>query len=135
MALYALYQNSALFAIVFTAVALWSLLWKGLALWRSSQKKSKVWFVIILVFNTAGLIPILYLIFTKNPNRKKKDLDENKVLTKSKPVAEPKIKLEKKVGPEVIKVEASAAKLAKKSTKKTAKIKTKGKKKDKKQEN
>ena len=32
-------------------VALWSLIWKGLALWKSSRKGSWIWFVILLVIN------------------------------------------------------------------------------------
>ncbi len=40
---------------------LWSLLWKGLALWRSAKRGEKVWFVILLILNTAGILEIIYL--------------------------------------------------------------------------
>jgi len=44
----------------------WSLVWKGLALWRAAQKGEKVWFVALLVINTVGILEILYLyVFSK----------------------------------------------------------------------
>lgn len=42
-------------------VLLWSLFWKGLALWHSAQRKEPVWFVIILIVNTIGILEIIYL--------------------------------------------------------------------------
>ena len=42
-------------------VVLWTLIWKGMALWKAAQEKSKVWFVILLVVNTVGILEILYL--------------------------------------------------------------------------
>lgn len=47
-------------------VLAWSLVWKGLALWKSSKKDSKIWFVVILLTNTVGIIEILYIfLFSK----------------------------------------------------------------------
>ena len=40
---------------------LWSLFWKGLALWHSARKMHAWWFVILLVINTAGILEIIYL--------------------------------------------------------------------------
>jgi len=39
----------------------WSLVWKGLALWKAAREGSKVWFVVLLVLNTVGILDILYL--------------------------------------------------------------------------
>lgn len=38
----------------------WILVWKGLALWRAAQKKQVVWFIILMCFNTLGLLEIIY---------------------------------------------------------------------------
>ncbi len=38
---------------------------KGLALYKAARKQSKVWFWVILIFNTLGVLPLLYLIFSK----------------------------------------------------------------------
>ena len=45
-------------------LVLWELIWKGIALWRAAKLKQKNWFIVLLIFNTAGLLPILYLIFS-----------------------------------------------------------------------
>lgn len=50
---------------VFSALMLWSLLWKGLALWRAAHRQSRVWFWVLLVVNTVGLLEIGYLIGTR----------------------------------------------------------------------
>ncbi|HEV2358346.1 MAG TPA: DUF5652 family protein [bacterium] len=41
----------------------WSLIWKGLALWRAARAEQPAWFVVLLVVNTAGLLEIAYLLF------------------------------------------------------------------------
>lgn len=38
---------------------------KGLALYKAARKESIVWFWVILVINTLGVIPLVYLIFSK----------------------------------------------------------------------
>lgn len=40
---------------------LWSLAWKGMALWKAARNDSKPWFVALLVINTLGLLEILYI--------------------------------------------------------------------------
>lgn len=53
--------------LIFYFILVWSLLWKGLALWRAAKGDQRNWFVIILVLNTAGILEIAYLfIFSKN---------------------------------------------------------------------
>jgi len=39
----------------------WTLTWKGIALWKSARKNSPVWFVILLLVNTLGILEILYI--------------------------------------------------------------------------
>ncbi len=45
----------------FWLLLIWSLIWKGLALWKAARLGSKVWFVVLLVVNTVGILEILYL--------------------------------------------------------------------------
>ncbi len=47
--------------ILLVLLLVWSIVWKGLALWKSAREGSKVWFVVLLVVNTAGILEILYL--------------------------------------------------------------------------
>jgi len=46
--------------------ALWSLTWKGFALWRAAKNQDKAWFVALLVINTLGILEMFYLfVFSK----------------------------------------------------------------------
>mgnify|MGYP001559486187 CR=1 FL=1 len=52
--------------MAFAVLLLWSLFWKGLALWKSARGSHKWWFVILLLVNTAGILDILYIyVFSK----------------------------------------------------------------------
>lgn len=51
------------FAIIFPLLVLWSLIWKGIALWKCGRNNQPVWFVVLLVVNTLGILEILYLAF------------------------------------------------------------------------
>lgn len=42
---------------------LWGLFWKGWALWKSAGNKHLVWFVLLLVVNTVGLLEIGYIFY------------------------------------------------------------------------
>lgn len=50
-----------LFGTTLSLVLLWSLFWKGLALWHSAGRKDAWWFVALLLINTMGLLEIIYL--------------------------------------------------------------------------
>jgi len=43
----------------------WSLVWKGLALWKAARTGSKPWFIIILLLSTMGILEIIYLFAVK----------------------------------------------------------------------
>ncbi|HZZ99279.1 MAG TPA: DUF5652 family protein [Candidatus Paceibacterota bacterium] len=56
--------------IVFALVVIWSLVWKGLALWKSARHGHKWWFIVLLIVNTLGILEILYIyIFSKKMRR------------------------------------------------------------------
>lgn len=55
---------------VILAIVIWSLFWKGYALWKSARNNQLRWFLAILIFNTAGVLPIIYLkFFQKSPKK------------------------------------------------------------------
>jgi hypothetical protein len=45
----------------FIPVMIWSVAWKGWALWKAAKADSKIWFVILLLVNTVGILDILYI--------------------------------------------------------------------------
>lgn len=51
--------------IVLGAILAIILILKGFALYRAARKESKGWFWVLLIFNTMGILPALYLIFSK----------------------------------------------------------------------
>jgi len=40
---------------------LWEGFWKGFALWHSGRRGQSVWFVILVIVNTVGIVPTIYL--------------------------------------------------------------------------
>lgn len=57
----ALFLNSNL-AVLILIIA-WSLAWKGFALWKAARLSHKIWFIIILIANTVGILEIIYIFF------------------------------------------------------------------------
>lgn len=55
--------QSTWFLPVLVILSLWDLIWRGLALWRAAGEKSVPWFIALMVFNTVGILPIIYLAF------------------------------------------------------------------------
>lgn len=55
------------FFIAFIIVAIfWSLIWKGIALWKAARDNDLVWYIILLIFNTVGILEIIYIfVFSK----------------------------------------------------------------------
>ena len=47
--------------VAFLALAIWSLVWKGAALWKAGRLNQKGWFVVLLVVNTVGILEIIYI--------------------------------------------------------------------------
>lgn len=45
----------------FGLLALWEVIWKGVGMWYAAKNGHKGWYVFILVLNTMGILPILYL--------------------------------------------------------------------------
>jgi len=70
---------SPMFPIIIVCIGLWDAIWKGMALWRSSRNGHLTWFVFLLIVNSVGVLPIIYLLI-HNP---KKD-DKQKKKTRSK---------------------------------------------------
>ena len=50
---------------VILILVLWDMVWKAIAMWRSARNNELVWFICIAVFNTLGILPIIYLILNK----------------------------------------------------------------------
>ena len=57
----------ALLIAAIVIVAIWDGVWKLIALWKSARHNQLAWFICLAIFNTAGILPILYILcFQKN---------------------------------------------------------------------
>lgn len=54
---------SALQSLLLALVIIWSLSWKGLALWKSARNNQPAWFIAMLVINAVGILEIVYISF------------------------------------------------------------------------
>jgi methionyl-tRNA synthetase len=63
--------------IALSIAILWSLPWKGIALWKSAKAGHKPWFIAFLLVNTLGLLEISYIFFfSKKGEQKKAELTD-----------------------------------------------------------
>ncbi len=49
------------FGIYILLLTLWTLPWKGWALWLAARRGEKWWFIAILVLNTIAILEIIYI--------------------------------------------------------------------------
>lgn len=46
--------------IIFIILIIWSMIWKGFALWRAARRHDTAWYIILLIVNTVGILDIIY---------------------------------------------------------------------------
>jgi len=64
-----LFPNLALFGLVISLAVVWEMAWKGIALWRAGRNAHLVWFILLFIFNTLGILPIIYIfVFSRRKN-------------------------------------------------------------------
>ncbi len=56
-------QNLIQNSLVLIPLLIWSVVWKGIALWKSARNSHKKWFVALLILNTLGALEIIYILF------------------------------------------------------------------------
>jgi hypothetical protein len=57
-------------SIILPILIIWSLIWKGIALWKAGRNNQLAWFIVLLIFNTLGILEIIYIFYF---GRKKED--------------------------------------------------------------
>jgi len=51
---------------LFIVIVVWSLAWKGAALWKAARNNQLYWFTALMLVNTVGILEIIYIyVFTK----------------------------------------------------------------------
>jgi len=63
-------------------ILIWTLIFKGIGLWMAAQRNSKTWFIILLIINSVGILPILYIfIFSRYQQKIIRDMEDNTSIT------------------------------------------------------
>ena len=57
----------------------WSILWKGIAWWKSARRGQVIWFIVFFFIHTLGILEILYIYLFSEIK-----LDDKKVKSKNK---------------------------------------------------
>lgn len=65
-----MWNNFGLMMTFIFPLIVWSIFWKGWALWTAAKKDSKPWFIVLLVLNTVGILEILYIFVFSKPHKK-----------------------------------------------------------------
>ncbi len=55
--------NLTLLSLLIFVSIIWEGVWKGIALWKAGKNNQLTWFIVIFIFNTLGILPIIYLKF------------------------------------------------------------------------
>ena len=55
------FPNTTIIWLVTSLVIAWSIAWKGVALWRAGRNSHLVWFIVMLIVNTLGILEIIYI--------------------------------------------------------------------------
>ena len=55
------FPNLALMWLTIILAVVWSLVWKGIALWYAGRSTHLGWFIILFIVNTLGILEIIYI--------------------------------------------------------------------------
>jgi len=53
---------------VIIIIVIWEVIWKLIALWKSARNNHLAWFICIGIFNTIGILPIIYILIYRKKN-------------------------------------------------------------------
>lgn len=56
-------ENFSWIIWIIVLLSIWDAVWKLTALWKSARNGQLAWFVLLAVLNTAGILPIIYIIW------------------------------------------------------------------------
>ncbi len=62
-------NNDVLVSIGIALLVVWSLIWKGVALWKSARNNQVGWFTALMLINAAGILEIIYISFFSKEKR------------------------------------------------------------------
>ncbi len=76
------FVSSPNFMLYMIPFMIWDMIWRGIALWKSGRNNQLAWFVALLLVNSIGILPIIYIMFFQKPNAEIEKKTETKVRKK-----------------------------------------------------
>ena len=67
--------------VLLLLAVLWSIPWKGVALWKSARLSHTKWFIALLIINTFGILEIVYIFFIAKKYQVV-EIEDNKTIEK-----------------------------------------------------
>ena len=61
--------------IIVILATIWTIPWKGFALWKSARKGDSLWFIILLIVNTLAILEILYIFIFSERKEEDRETD------------------------------------------------------------
>jgi hypothetical protein len=49
------------FVVLMIIAIIWTLVWKAIALWKAARNDHKVWYIVMMIVNTLGILEIIYI--------------------------------------------------------------------------
>ena len=56
-------QNIPVWIIIL--IVLWDAIWRLIALWKSARNNHLIWFILIGIINSIGILPLIYILLDK----------------------------------------------------------------------
>jgi hypothetical protein len=50
---------------VIIVVGIWDTVWKLIGMWKAARQNHLAWFICMAIFNTIGILPIIYILIHK----------------------------------------------------------------------
>lgn len=73
-----IFENPKNLYLISLVIFFWALPWKAWALWRSARKGQPVWFLALLIIQSAAILDLLYiLLFSRDRERKEEIPSKN----------------------------------------------------------
>jgi hypothetical protein len=47
---------------VIIVIGIWDAIWKAIGMWKAGRNNHLAWFICIFIFNTLGILPIIYIL-------------------------------------------------------------------------
>ena len=47
--------------LIIPLAVVWSMAWKGIALWKAGRNEDLAWFIVLFIINTLGILDIIYI--------------------------------------------------------------------------